>query len=103
MTEYSNTILFKRSSYRTIEEMFIEIDKQINLLLTHKYAVSIYQSLADENIWCVEFATMDLTLSDSFALPMYVTAEEARVITEARTLDKDSTNKNNTDGGNFDA
>lgn len=75
---------FKRSDFRTKEELFEEIHKQVDILMSHLYAVSVYQSLLNCNIYILEYAPMDNEITSLFMLPVFLTAPEAKVIEELR-------------------
>ena len=81
-----NRIFLKRSSFNSIYELLDEINKQLIILINNGYATSIYRSLMDENIYIIEYASLDPSINDTFVLPMWVTSDEAKALEGLRAL-----------------
>ena len=87
MTQFVDNVsrlYFKRSDYRTTDELFNEMHKQADILLNNSYGISCYRSLIDSNIYIMEFASLDTEISRVFMLPVWITKEEAQMLEKFR-------------------
>lgn len=85
MVDVVNRIMFKRSNYKSLQELYEEINRQAVILLENNYAVSTYKSLNDDNIYIVEYATMDGQMTDVFVFPVWLTPQEAKAVDNMRS------------------
>ena len=118
MLETVNKIFFKQSDFDSKEEMFVALFLQELALTRNNYMCLVYKSLADDNVFVLEFASTEPAFNLGKLLPCWITPSEARAIASARLEDyqesaedivKDSLkldvdDDNNDNGGNnFDA
>lgn len=116
MLEPVNKIYFKKSDYDDIEEMFEAVYVQQLALARNNYMCLLYKSPIDNNVFVLEFASLDPTFNQEKLLPCWITPEEAasiaydrldkfrenaeEVVKDALKLSDDDSNDN---GGNHDA
>lgn len=84
----TSKLYLKRSDYDSIHDMFEEMNLQVNLLMQRNYACSVYRSLINDNVYVIEFASMDPLLNDEFSMPFWITPKEATVIASLRKKQK---------------
>ena len=84
MLESVNKLYFKQSSYDSLEEMFEAMYVQQLALIRNSNMCIMYQSLVDDNIFVLEFASTDPAFNKEKLLPCWVTTQEAYAIAESR-------------------
>lgn len=89
----TSKVYLKRSDYSTLEDLMTEINGQVNYLISKNYACSVYRSLVNDNVYVIEFASMDPLLNEEFSMPFWITPVEASAIAKMRrSLKKDNSN-----------
>ena len=87
MIETVNRIYFKQSDFSSLDEMYQEMYSQQLALLRNHYSCVTYKSVVDNNIYVLEFASLNPTFNQSKVLPCWITASEATAIAESRMSD----------------
>ena len=84
MLETVNKVYFKQSDYDSLEDMFEAIFFQELTLVRSNYMCTTYKSPTNNNIYVLEFASMDPLLNQERLLPCWITAIEANALANMR-------------------
>ena len=84
MLETVNKIYFKQSNYNSLEDMFEALYVQELSLIRSNYMCTSYKSPTNNNIYVLEFASLDPLLNQEKLLPCWITPQEAGVIARMR-------------------
>lgn len=120
MVEPVNKIYFKLSDFDSLGDMYEAIFTQELALVKNQYMCLTYKSLTDNNIYVLEFASLNPMFNQGKLLPCWITPEEARAIAQSRLeyyadneiddvindalkLDVEDKNSNNGNGNKGDA
>ena len=120
MLETVNRIYFKQSDYDSIDEMYEALFAQQLALVKNQYMCLTYKSPVNNNVYVLEFASLDPVFNQGKVLPCWITPDEARMIANTRLEDyqdnvsveelikdalklDDNNDDGNNGGNNFDA
>lgn len=109
MYKNPNKIFFKKSDYNSLNELYEVISSNIKVIAENKQVINFYRSPIDNNVYVIEFASMDPALN--MTLPMWLSPEEVQLINnnrDASSIEVDDDfytgNSNRGEGGgNFNA
>lgn len=77
-----NKIVYKVSDYKTLDDLYTRAFAQLRLLTDSNYVCWFYRAAFDNNLFMIDFASMDPTISDT--VPMWLDDEEAGMILKHR-------------------
>ena len=120
MLETVNKIYFKQSDYNSIDEMYQALFTQQLALVKNQYMCLTYKSPVNNNVYVLEFASLDPVFNQGKVLPCWITPAEARMVANTRLEDyqdnvsveelikdalklDDGNDDDNNGGNNFDA
>lgn len=92
-----NRIYYKLADYKSREELYNALFKQMAILLDSNNVMSICQHPIDKSLFLLEFDTADQNLSTEF--PLWLDAEEIEMILNGRNIPPIITPKDNKDDG----
>ena len=81
----------KRSDFNSLDEMLMSMNQYIDMLMERNYACSVYRSLVNDNVYVIEYASMDPLLNDEFSMPFWLNPKEASAVA---TMRKQESKKN---------
>ena len=87
MLETVNKIYFKQSDYDSIEGMFEALFVQQLALIKNQYMCLTYKSPVNNNVYVLEFASLDPVFNQGRLLPCWITPAEARMVANTRLED----------------
>lgn len=71
-----SSLILKRSNFRSDEEFFQTIGRQLCFLLSNNYTIVTYKSILDNNVFVIEYSSADIAQSGVAVFPVWLTAEE---------------------------
>ena len=84
MLETVNKIYFKQSDYDSIDAMFEAMFTQELALVRNQYMCLSYKSPTNNNVFVLEFASLEPMFNQTKLLPCWITPSEASIIAEHR-------------------
>jgi len=84
MLESINKIYFKTSDFDSLKDMFEALFIQELSLIKNGYMCTVYKSLTNNNVYVLEFASLDPLFNQERLLPCWITSDEAGLIAQMR-------------------